>query len=315
MKIPRVIAFGYDELLLESLDFLSKTQIEIAAAVFPSSRQDWRSDRIREIVKERGFSAIEQPLKKEAGEFVAKLRKLSPDLILVWSYPMILPNDVIEIPRYGCVNVHLGLLPEYRGVNGIRWALLNGEEKTGVTLHFMDAGIDTGDMIARASFPILPEDDILSLMKKSKVAGLHLLENSWNAIISGKVQTLQQDESKANYYSAGMEPSEVIDWLRSSVQIHNLIRASAAPYPGVYTHWNGSKFTVRKSLAIDVAAGTTPGTIEKLESEGIEVATGLGRLRLTRIELEGQVIAVSKLTELGLKVGDKFQHSATSKPN
>src|SRR5262249_49491316 len=149
-----------------------------------------------------------QPPTNKRSEFVSAIRRVSPDLILVWSYPMILPKEIIEIPRYGCVNVHLGLLPEYRGVNGIRWALLNGEDKTRATLHFMDAGIDSGDMIARAAFPIMPEDDILSLMQKSKIAGLRVLENSWAAIASGNVQTMPQDESKANYYSSKMAPPE-----------------------------------------------------------------------------------------------------------
>ena len=309
MRQFKTVVFGYDELLLASLDFLSGTETTLSTVVFPSNRQDWRANKIREIVTERGFSVVEQPSAKSKEGFIAALRRIAPDLILVWSYPMILPREAVEIPRYGCVNVHLGLLPEYRGLNGVRWALLNGEDQTGVTLHFMDAGIDSGDMISRAAFPITPEDDIVSLMQKSKLAGHRLLEHSWSAIATGTVNAMPQDESKAKYYSAQMAPSDGIDWSKSNVQIHNLIRASAAPYAGAYTLWNGSKFVIRKTLVIDDPVTTKPGTIEKLDSEGIEVATGAGLLRLTSIECEGKGIAVSRLDEMDLKVGDKFQIS------
>src|SRR5690606_17203852 len=107
------------------------------------------------------------------------------DLVFVWSYPMILPREVIEIPRLGCINLHMGLLPQYRGVNGLKWALLNGEIETGVTLHYMDEGIDTGDMLARVSFPITDGDDLVSLMRKARHAGIHLLKNTWRGIADG----------------------------------------------------------------------------------------------------------------------------------
>jgi methionyl-tRNA formyltransferase len=310
MEASKIVVFGYDELLLASLDFLSKMRATVSAVIFPSNRQDERANTIRKIVKEKGLTILEQPPANKRGEFIATLSRIAPDLILVWSYPMILPREIIEIPRYGCVNLHLGLLPEYRGVNGVRWALLNGEDKTGVTLHFMDAGIDSGDMISRVAFPIMPEDDILSLMQKSKIAGLRLLENSWTGIVSGKVGAMPQDESKANYYSAKMAPPEVIDWSKSNVQIHNLIRASVAPYPGVRTFWNDSKLVVKRSRLNDSGpAKSPPGTIEGLNASGVEIATGSGNLLITEIEIDGQVTPPSKLSELGLKAGSELRNS------
>lgn len=308
MARPNVVVFGYDELLLESLEFLSQTRTRVSAVVFPFNKTDWRANEIRRIVKEKGFLILEQPPRGEISEFTQKLSRLKPDLIYVWSYPLILPEEILEIPKFGCVNVHLGLLPEYRGVNGVRWALLNGEQTTGVTIHFMDAGIDTGDIIARVSFPILPTDDILSLMKKSKRAGLFLLENSWAQIAAGKAVGIPQDASKAALYTAKMSVFENIDWSRSNVEIHNLIRASVLPFPGVFTFWNEHKLFIRKSSPVETFAERSGiGNIEKIDARGIEVTTGSGNLLITKIEFEDNLIPLTELRNFGLKVGSSFQ--------
>ncbi|NNE99772.1 MAG: methionyl-tRNA formyltransferase [Pyrinomonadaceae bacterium] len=309
MPKKNVIIFGYDELLLTTLDLFSETDTEISAVVFPSNRADPRIDKIRSIVKGRGFRTIRQPPRKRISKFVKKLRSIKPDLIFVWSYTMILPADVVEIPKLGSVNLHMGLLPEYRGVNGIRWALINGEEETGVTLHYMDAGIDTGDIISKAKFPIDPEDDILSLMLKSRAAGLDLLKNTWHQIISGTAKASPQDESKAGYYSAKMSDIETIDWSRPSNEISCLIRASAIPFPGVSTFWNDQKLTIRKAFVQETdPAGEPHGTITNISKEGIEVATGNGKLFVTEIELDGDKTRISRLIEMGLKTGDVFSN-------
>lgn len=310
MPRPNLIVFGYDELLLASLDFFAKTDARISAVVFPSNRTDWRANKIREIVAEKGFLMLEQPPRKEIAGFAEKLRRFKPDLIYVWSYPMILPAEILKSPKRGCVNLHFGLLPEYRGVNGVRWALLNGEEKTGVTLHLMDGGIDTGDILARVSFPITDADDILSLMKKSKMAGLHLLENCWQQIASGKAHAIPQNESQARYFSGKMSALETIDWSKPNVEIHNLIRASAFPLAGVCSFWNGRKLVFRKSVLIGEPRPTEEfGSIEKIDSGGVEIATGRGNLLVTEIEIGGSALRGAELTALGLKVGGKFQDS------
>ena len=113
-----------------------------------------------------------------------------------------MPAEVIKIPRLGAVNLQIGLLPEYRGVNGIGLAVINGESETGITLHFMDSGIDTGDIISGASSPIAPKDDILSLMIKSRAAGSELLNKNWKQIVTGAASAKPQDDSKAGDYSA-----------------------------------------------------------------------------------------------------------------
>ena len=219
----KIVIFGYDELLLSSLKIAEKHKAKIEAVVFPSNRiKDSRAKQIKDIVSSQGHQILIQPPRKKIASFVEELNRIAPDFILVWSYSMILPEAIIEVPKYGCLNVHMGLLPEYRGANGIQRALINGESKTGVTLHYMDSGVDTGTMVTRGDYPISNEDDIVSLMIKSKYAGELLLDRSWESIINGKASRIEQDESKANYYPPLPDEERKIDWDRSGKEIYNL---------------------------------------------------------------------------------------------
>ena len=309
MKQPKTIVFGYDELLLAGLEFFAQAKARVEAVVFPSNRTDRRAAEIRRIVKEKGFSTLEQPLRGKIDEFAENLRRLEPDLFFVWSYPMILPAKIIEIPKNGALNLHLGLLPEYRGVNGVRWALINGESATGVTLHLIDAGVDTGPIVTRGAYPIAPEDDFRTLLIKSRAAGLHLLKHVWPQIAAGRIGATRQDESKARYYSAAMDPGERIDWSRPNVEIHNLIRASVLPLGGVGAQWKGRRLIVRKSAPVDGdEPGARPGTVAKIDERGVEVVTGRGRLLLTAIEIDERRVSPAELSAMGLAAGIRFQN-------
>lgn len=304
MKPLSITIFGYDELLLAAIDFFENSDSKIAAVVFPSNLKDPRAMKVRELVEQKGLVTLEQPPVASNEAFKSSLRKLKPDAIFVWSYPMILSQEIIDIPKNGAVNLHFGLLPEYRGVNGIRWALLNGEPTTGVTLHYMDAGIDTGDIIARVSFPIEPTDDIRSLMIKSRTAGLHVLKQCWPAVETGTVTATPQDDKKAGYYSAAMSPSEILDWSKTSLEIHNLIRASVTPLAGVYSIVNGKKLQMKRSIIVDHTKGEfSPGMVVDVNEIGIVVATSDGSLLVTDVEYDGNTVANHKLVNLGLTSG------------
>ncbi|HSI88871.1 MAG TPA: methionyl-tRNA formyltransferase [Pyrinomonadaceae bacterium] len=304
MDPPRVIVFGYDRLMLTSLDALSGAGAEIIAAAFPSVRQDTRTNEIRNEVRARGLETIEQPGKGESQGFAERISDLKPDLIFVWSYPMILPRRVIEIPRLGSINLHMGLLPHYRGVNGLKWALLNDESETGITLHYIDEGIDTGDMISRVSFPIGEDDDLVSLMKKARFAGMHLIKNIWPQLVNGKIKAMPQDEADAGYYSAAMEPPREVDWSRPAHEIHNLIRASPKPFDGVYTKWQDKKIVLRRSRPDESRSGTVPALVAAVDTAGIRVATGSGSLLISEVEIDGQLLSRSEIAAVGMKAGD-----------
>lgn len=294
MKPTRVVVFGYDHLLITALDVIAALDTVIAAVVFPSTRTDENTNAVRTAVAERGISVFEM-LQSDVSGLTSQLNELDADVFLLWSFPIILRKDVIEIPPKGVVNIHMGLLPEYRGVNGVRWALLNGESQTGVTMHFVDEGIDTGDMIARAAFPIEENDDVRSLMIKSRKAGIALIKTFWPHIVDGNVNAQPQDNSKAGYYSAKMLPQAEIDWSKTSSVIRNHIRAFTFPFEGAAVPFNGEHLFVTNATLTDLASDEPVGTVISVDADGILVATADNAIRLTGFEFRGSKLLPQKL--------------------
>lgn len=303
----RVVVFGYDQLVLSSLDVVTKAGDEVVAVVFPSSRHDDRVAAVRAQVEDRGYTVLEQPPRTEVDPFVRQLADLDPDIGLVWSYPMILPPSILEVPRLGCVNLHPAPLPEYRGTNVIQWTLINGESHTGMTLHQMDEGIDTGPILAQSKSAIGPEDDFLSLMKRSKSDGEMLLAQAWPRVTRGELEATPQDESSASYYQRLAPWDRRIDWTMSAVEITNLVRALVAPEWGAATELRGQQVVVRAARATGDATplDAKPGQIVSVSADGLRVGTGDGVLLILGL----QVYRTENTPEdFGVAVGDVFGH-------
>lgn len=283
----RVLVFGYDQLVLSSLDVVTKAGDEVVAVVFPSSRRDDRVTAVRAEVEDRGYTVLEQPRRTEVDPFVQQVAALNPDIGLVWSYPMILPPSVLEVPPLGCVNLHPALLPEYRGTNVIQWALIHGESHTGMTLHQMDEGIDTGPILAQSKSVIGPDDDFLSLMKRSKSDGEMLLAHAWPRVTRGELEATPQDESRASYHRALAPWDRRIDWTMSCVKITNLVRGLVAPEWGAATELRGQQVVVRAARATGHAppSDAKPGQILSVSAEGLGVATGDGVLLILGLQV------------------------------
>src|SRR5262249_43176407 len=147
----------------------------------------------------RGLSVLIQPPRPSAATWTDNLATLQPDLHLVWSHSMLLSPEVLQVPRLGSVNVHGGLLPEYRGGHVMQWAMINGQQETGVTLHHIDEHLDTGPIIAQRRFPIAPDDDARSLRQKLRQTGASLLSEWLPAILAGNAPRIAQDETRARY--------------------------------------------------------------------------------------------------------------------
>ena len=294
MKSTRAVVFGYDHLLLTAIEVLASLDTVISSVVFPVTRADENANAVRAAVAERGLAMFEMH-PNDVDALATRLRELEVDIFLIWSFPIILPKNVIDLPRKGAVNIHMGLLPEYRGVNGIRWALLNGESQTGATLHFVDEGIDTGDMIARAAFPIEENADIRTLMIKSRSAGIALLKTFWPQIVTGNVKAQPQDKLTARYYSAKMLPPAVIDWNRSGVAIRNHIRAFSFPFEGAGVTLNGESFKVTSATLTVIRSEAPAGTVLSVKSDGVLVATVDDAILLTGFELNGETVSPQQL--------------------
>lgn len=304
---PRVLIFGYDQLVDDTIAIVEEGGGCVAGVVFPSARMgDPRVRRIRDRTVEGGRAILEQPAPAGAAAFEAEVRVLAPDLILSWSYPMRLTRPVLEVPRLGSLNLHMGLLPEYRGAHALQWAIVNGETITGVTLHRMEETLDTGPVLARARFAIHPADDIVSVLERAREAGIRLLREGWPHFSTRVLDGVPQDPDHARTWPPRTAADDRIDWASAAVDIRNLVRATAAPFPGAFTTWRDERLVVRACESAPPHLDERPGTILGLDEGGITVATAVGSLRLTRLELGGTPIDTADLARKGMAAGQRF---------
>lgn len=300
----RVIVFGYGELGAAAVTALVSAGAQVVAVVAPSNRSGDDVLFIKEFARTQRLPVLVQPPRKAIEPFVLDLKKLEPDVIVVWSYPMILPLDVIQVPRQGTVNVHGGLLPEYRGGHVMQWAIINGEVETGVALHYMDEGIDTGPIIAQGRFPIQQDDDAATVRQKLKTTGIALLQEWWPAIAEGRASKIPQDETKATYHRLRTQDDGVIDWSVTSTAICRLVKALVRPWPGAFTFLNGRKLVIWKSRALQGSAGGPPGLVTQIDEQGARVLTGDGAVLIEESEMDGRRSVGMQVQQI-LRVGDR----------
>lgn len=225
-----------------------------------------------------------QPDKIKTEEFYSELKEYEPDMICVAAYGKILPKNILDLPRYGCINVHASLLPKYRGAAPINWAIIRGEEITGVTTMMMDEGMDTGDMLLQKEVKIEVEDDAESLSEKLSIVGADLLLETMRLQKQGRLARIPQGHSKATYAPMLKKEDGIIDWRKSSEEIKNLIRGTL-PWPGAHTTIDGKNLKLYKA---EVSHGIgKPGEAILSESGILRVATGNGSIDVTEIQIEG----------------------------
>lgn len=304
MPTARVVVFGYGRLALAALDTCARIGVTPTAVVVPSNRQSPDVDMVVARARERGHCLLVQPPRTASAPFLEAVRALRPDILLVWSYSMLLSDELVALAPLGAVNVHGGLLPEYRGGHVMNWAIINGDAESGVTLHYIDSGIDTGPVIATERFPIESRDDAASVMGKIESAGELLLTTWWPAIANGTAPKANQDESRARYYRLRTAADGLIDWTQPNVAIHNQVRALVAPWPGAFTSVQGTKLVVRRSRPVDLADPTSlPGTIRHCDEHGVLVTTGSGALQLLSLEIDDASASFATLRDAGVAAG------------
>ncbi len=261
---------------------------------------------VKEIAVEHGIP-VYQPEKIRLPEGIAHVRSLAPDLIVTAAFGQILPKEILDIPKYGCINVHASLLPKYRGGAPIHQALINGETETGVTIMYMVEALDAGDMISSRSIPIAEDDHVGTLFEKLSHVGAELLKETLPKLISGEIQAVPQAEGQATFAPNIKREQEKIDWNQSARDIRNQIRG-LHPWPVAFTTWKEQPFKIWWAELTEATSDIAPGTVWKLDSKGIYVATGDGFLRLTDIQPAGKKrIAVSEFVKgRQMQVGDKL---------
>jgi methionyl-tRNA formyltransferase len=240
---PRLVLFGDPDGIPQLLRHLKRTP---AAAIVGAAIRPHQHERLAAIAVRQGCRFLVQPKWQEPGypAFVAALRDLAPDLMLINSYAMILRPDVLAIPRRGTVNVHGALLPEQRGANPVEWALVNGAHKTGVTVHVVDAGIDTGDVIARAEVPIHFEDTWRDVRTRVNRTTDGLLARMLPRILAARAPRRRQDGRRAVHFTRRRAEDGRFEWTWPLRRIYNLVRAVVAPHPGAWSDGRGGKIVL-----------------------------------------------------------------------
>ncbi len=229
-----------------------------------------------------------QPLKARDETFIAELRGLKPDLIVVVAYGQILPQSILDLPKFGCVNVHTSLLPKYRGASPIQSAILNGDAQTGVTIMKMDVGLDTGGIISQARTPILKEDNSQTLHDRLAQIGADLLVKTIPDYVEGKILPKPQPVEGASYAAKIKKEDGRIDWSEPAEKILNRLRAFT-PWPGAFTllHAEPKPLFLKIWKAEVVGNNGQTGTVLSADKNGIVVACGKGALRILELQREG----------------------------
>ena len=306
----KLVYMGTPDFAVPPLTALVEAGHEVAAVVTQPDKPKGRGKAVLMTpVEEKALSygiPVYQPARvKKDEEFLKTLREINPDAIVVAAFGQILPKEILELPKYGCVNIHASLLPKYRGAAPIQWAVIDGEKESGITTMMMDVGLDTGDMLDRTVIPLAEDETGGSLFEKLSRAGGPLILKTLEALENGTAVRTKQPEEGATY--AGMLDKSLgnIDWTQSAAKIERLIRG-LNPWPSAYTGYKGKTM---KLWAADVLEGTfegVPGEIIKVEKERFLVRTGDGALAVKELQLEGKkrMDAASFLRGFSLEEGE-----------
>ena len=286
---PRVVVFGYHDVGAACLEVLLDLGADVVGVV--THRDDpaetiWFAS-IAELAEARGIPTF-WPDDPNESSCVEEVRRLRPDLFFSFYYRRILGRALLDVPPLGAINLHGSLLPKYRGRAPINWVLVHGETITGVTLHYMDARADHGDIIAQHSVPIAIEDTALTLSRRLTDAARRLLAETYPLILAGRAARIPQDHPAATRFGRRRPSDGLIDWAASAWKIYNLIRAVTHPFPGAFTFLGSRRvFVWAAKPSAGLPASESPGRILGVGSGGsLQVATGDGVLEVLRIQLE-----------------------------
>lgn len=250
---------------------------------------------------------VYQPVKVREASVVDEIRSMKPDVIVVVAFGQILPESILNIPPYGCINVHASLLPRYRGAAPIQWAVIDGEKETGVTTMYMAKGLDTGDMILRESIVLDPKETGESLHDKLCVMGGPLILKTLEQIEHGTAPRIPQEDALSCYAHMLTKELGCIDWTKDAASIERLIRGLNS-WPSAYTTWNGKTLKIWDS-EVTKGSEAIPGTVIAKDKTSFTVSCGQGALKVLEVQLQGkkrmttQAFLVGNHVETGMRLG------------
>lgn len=319
----RVLFMGTSEFAIPALMQLISHNFDIISVITQPDRPSGRGKKlnpspIKKYALQNNLHIL-QPEKVRKPEFITRIEQLTPDVIIVAAFGQILPQTVLDIPPCGVINIHPSLLPKYRGAAPIQWALINGEEETGVSIMLLDAGEDTGDIVCMEHIPIKLDDTLETLDKKLADIGATLLVDVLHNLKDGHPPPATPQKHELATHAPRLSKNiGHINWNESAETIHNLIRGTAG-WPGAYTYFNNgtllkiiqSQLNEEKCVDIDNIAQKPPGTIGVTADKQMFVKTGEGVIQLLKIQpATKKVMAANDFVNgYQLKTGDYFSNS------
>jgi methionyl-tRNA formyltransferase len=310
-NIKRIIFMGTPQFAVPSLKALVEQGENIAGVVTQPDRPKGRGRKltpppVKLLALEAGIP-IFQAAKIKTAEFHKTLEKLQPDLIIVVAYGRILPANILNLPKYGVINVHGSLLPKYRGAAPVQWAVIRGERETGVTVMEVDEGLDTGDMLLNAKLAVSPDDTAGSLAVKMAELGGKTLAQALNLMRKGQLPPQKQDDSLATLAPPLKKEQGIIDWSKPAQEIDCLIRG-LDPWPMAWTTYNDKWLRLMRPMVIQETSGEKPGVVCRADKKGLLISCGQESLFIREVQLQGakRMDVASFLCGHALKPGYRF---------
>lgn len=272
----KIVFMGTPDIAVPCLQKIIDEKYEILGVVTQPDKPKGRGKKlgmspVKELAIENNIP-VYQPVKARDKEFIDTIKSLNPDVIVVVAFGQILPKGILEIPKFGCINVHVSLLPKYRGAAPINWVIINGEEKTGVTTMYMDEGLDTGDMILKTEVNLDENITAGELHDKMMNIGAETLKETLRLIEEGNAPREVQNHEEFSYAPIMNKSLGNIDFSKSAREIHNLVRG-VNPWPSAYTTYNDVIMKVWKTKVLDEKSTKDAGTIIDVSKDGIKVST------------------------------------------
>jgi methionyl-tRNA formyltransferase len=287
----RIVFMGTPEVAAFSLERLFEAPEPVVGVVTQPDRPAGRGRKtilspVRRVAEIRGVPTL-APEKIRDPSFFDVLSKWTPDLIVVVAYGRILPRQILELAPHGCLNVHYSLLPKYRGAAPVPWAIIGGEEKSGVTTMRLVEKMDAGPIFLQREISVAPNDTTASLQAKLAPVGAELLVETIAELKAGNLTPQAQDESKVTYAPVLKKEDGLIDWNLPAVSIERRVRGFN-PWPSAYTYLAGNLLKIHRARVIEMAEKAAPGEVLKADKEGLWIATGAGALSLEEVQLENR---------------------------
>jgi len=307
----KVLFMGTPDIAASILKSIIESEHEVVGVVTQEDKPKGRGKSmamppVKELALEHGIEVFQPHIIKEESA-IERLREFDADIFVVAAYGKILSKEILEMPRYGCINVHASLLPKYRGAAPIQWSIIDGEKLTGVTIMQMDEGLDTGNMLFKSVVEIAANDTADSLYDKLSACGASLIVSALAAIEKGDIHPVKQDNSQATYAKILDKTLGKLCFLKKSDEIERLVRGLNS-WPGTYTYINGKMLKIWEVALSDMPVNGEPGTVHSVNNGRLFVNTGDKALEIISVQLEGKKRMDVKSFLLGYKIteGEKL---------